>query len=337
MKKIAIVGLGVSGSYLSSRLKDDYYVVGFERVSRDKFDYSICAWSTCKNVMKNFAKKAGLNFEDYILHDGKEMQVELNGKSLWIKLKGLCTYEKHKLIVDMINCHEVHFNSNIRRGKTFNDFELVIDSTSFSRALLPPLKKDMFIPCLEYRVKFREKPFDDFYIKPFQGLSGYLWYFPLGNNEAHVGAGDYHKRHLEELKIFMNKYKGEILRVIGRPIRILPPSKCLPLYIGNVVGVGEAIGTVYPLLGEGIIPSLQCSDILIKNLHNLKNYEREVLKKFQIYDIAFEFIKAKIKNEFSWKKHFTNLLSLYFHMKFNEYRYGMNIRLRDFLKVVSSF
>jgi len=337
VKKIAIVGLGVSGSYLSSRLKDDFYVVGFERVKKDKFDYSICAWGTCKNVMKDFAKKTGLNFEDYILHDGKEMQVDINGKSLWIKLKGLCTYEKHKLIMDMINAHEVHFNANLRRNSNFEDFDLIIDSTSFSRALLPPLKEDLFIPCLEYRVKFKERPFDDFYIKPFSGLSGYFWYFPLGGKEAHVGAGDYYKRHMEELKSFMNKYGGEILRVIGRPIRILPPSRCLPIYSGKIVGVGEAVGSVYPLLGEGIIPSLQCSDILLKNLYDLRKYEKEVLKKFHIYDLVFNFIKAKIKKDFSWRKNFFDLLSLYLHMKSNEDRYGMKIKLRDVFKVVTSF
>jgi len=27
---------------------------------------------------------------------------------------------------------------------------------------------------------------------------------------------------------------------------------CKPFYKGKVVGVGESIGTVYPLLGEGI-------------------------------------------------------------------------------------
>ncbi|MEM4312227.1 MAG: NAD(P)/FAD-dependent oxidoreductase [Nitrososphaerales archaeon] len=338
MKRIAIVGLGVSGSYLSSMLKDNYHVVAFERVKEDKFDYSICAWGTCKNLMKDFAKNTGLNFEDYILHDGKEMQVKLsNNEEIWIKLKGLCTYDKHRLIMDMINAHEVHFDSKINHESNFDDFDLVIDATSMSRALLPRLDYDIFIPCLEYRVKFKEKPFDDFYIKPFDGLSGYLWYFPLDKNEAHVGAGDFYKRHISELKSFMNQNGGEIIRTIGRPIRITPPPKCLPFYNGKVVGVGEAIGTVYPLLGEGIIPSLQCSDLLLRNLYNLKNYEREVLKKFSVYGEVFEFIRAKIKKEFSWRKNFKYLLSMYLHMKFNEKRYGMNIKLRDMIKVIKTF
>jgi len=41
---------------------------------------------------------------------------------------------------------------------------------------------------------------------------------------------------------------------------------CLPFYKGKVVGVGESIGTVYPILGEGIIPSMMCADIFVKNL-----------------------------------------------------------------------
>ena len=41
--KIAVMGMGVAGSYLVSRLKNDHEVVGFERMDEIKHD-SICAW-----------------------------------------------------------------------------------------------------------------------------------------------------------------------------------------------------------------------------------------------------------------------------------------------------
>jgi len=39
-------------------------------------------------------------------------------------------------------------------------------------------------------------------------MSGYLWYFPMGKNLAHIGAGDYNKQHVEETNKFFKKYGG---------------------------------------------------------------------------------------------------------------------------------
>ena len=76
--KIAVVGIGVAGAYLMNRLSDDHdnRVVGFERMPETQHD-AVCAWATCKNVMSGLAKNCGLNFEDYILHSGKHMKVDL--------------------------------------------------------------------------------------------------------------------------------------------------------------------------------------------------------------------------------------------------------------------
>jgi len=48
--KIAVMGMGVAGSYLVSRLKNDHEVVGFERMDEVKHD-SICAWGSIKSTM----------------------------------------------------------------------------------------------------------------------------------------------------------------------------------------------------------------------------------------------------------------------------------------------
>jgi len=76
--KIAVVGIGVAGAYLMNRLSDDHdnQVVGFERMPQDQHD-AVCAWATCENVMAGLAKNCGLNFDDYVLHDGQQMRVDL--------------------------------------------------------------------------------------------------------------------------------------------------------------------------------------------------------------------------------------------------------------------
>ena len=71
--KIAVVGIGVAGAYLMNQLSDlhDVQVTGFERMPEKEHD-AVCAWATCDNVMKDYAKQCGLNLENYILHDGKK-------------------------------------------------------------------------------------------------------------------------------------------------------------------------------------------------------------------------------------------------------------------------
>ncbi len=71
------MGMGVAGSYLMARLKDsEHKVVGYERSLQEKHD-SICAWGTIKSTMNELCSKVGVNFEDYLTHDGKKMHVLL--------------------------------------------------------------------------------------------------------------------------------------------------------------------------------------------------------------------------------------------------------------------
>src|SRR5262245_3251460 len=109
--KIAVAGIGVAGAYLMNRLSDsrDIQVVGFERMPQEQHD-AVCAWATCENVMSGLAKNCGLNFEDYVLHDGGHMRVDLGEKAtIDLRLDGMVSYDKLRLIQDMIKGTEIRF------------------------------------------------------------------------------------------------------------------------------------------------------------------------------------------------------------------------------------
>ncbi len=335
--KIAIVGGGVAGSYTAQLLKNNHEVVIYERQERDKF-FPICAWATSLYELRQLAGKIGLNFDEYVYHVGKRMFVQVRNEIIEIKLKGLCTFDKLRLIKDMHRDVKLFYGSKIISPPS-DGYDLVIDATGFNRVLLPRIKKDYFIPTVEYRVKYREPPFDDFYIRPIDKLSGYLWYFPLGNGIYHVGAGDYYKNHEKYLNDFLQKHRGEILMKIGRPIRITPPHLSTPILDGNIVGVGESIGTVYPILGEGIIPSMQSAEILAKHIErcSLNEYPVDIMNYFEIFYKLFIFIKKKFSGKFRLMHDFGLLLSPIVYMKRREKRFGIEVRLRDWLKIVSSY
>jgi len=300
-----------------------------------------CAWGTSKHELTKIMKPLGIDFQKYILFNGKAMQVDLgNGKSRSIPLKGLVTYDKHQLEVDLTKGKKARFG--VKATPTMlkdENYDMIIDCTGLHRAFLPKIKNDMWVPCVEYKVNYSDgkTPFEDFFIRPFNQLSGYFWYFPLEKGSAYVGAGDFKKEQNEFVDAFNAKNPGQIERKIGRPIRISPPKYCEPFYIGNVVGCGESIGTVFPLLGEGIIPSLQCSQLLCENLDNLPAYRKAVLKKFEYFNYVYDIINLKLQGKFSMMKQLPLMLKVYREMKKMEDRFGMEIRLNDFKTIFNSY
>jgi flavin-dependent dehydrogenase len=333
--KIAVVGAGVAGAYLLNRIPAEHHVEAFE-MRAEKNWYTVCAWGTSQPYMRELVKKAGFNFDDYVLHKGKEMVVDLGDEELRIPLCGLVTYDKHRLTHDMIEGKNIHWGAQVKEANGgFKDFDLVVDATGLHRSLLPKVEGDILIPSLEYQVKSKELPYDDFVIRPYPGITGYWWYFPLGDGMAHVGAGDLRGSYRGELDDFVRKYKCEVVKRIGRPVRVTPPGLMQPFYDGKVVGVGESIGTVYPMLGEGIIPSMQCADLFVENLYDREAYRRAVLEHFAVYSKVFEFIKAKIDGKFSVARMWPTLLAIYWYMRSNETRYGLKVRLSDFYKIAT--
>jgi flavin-dependent dehydrogenase len=340
--KIAIVGLGVAGSYLLDRLSESHDVTGYEMQKEGEFD-AVCAWGTSKNELKRIMKPLGIDFENYILFNGREMSVDLgNGSSRRIPLIGLVTYDKHRLELDLTKGKKARFG--VRASPSLlasEDYDLVVDCTGLYRSFLPKPKEDLWVPCVEYKFDYKaaglKTPFSDFYIKPFEGISGYFWYFPLEEGCAYVGAGDIHKNHNKFLEKFNRENPGRVIKKIGRPIRVSPPKYCEPFYLGKVVGCGESIGTVFPLLGEGIIPSLQCAELLCDNLKDLPTYREAVLKKFEYFNYVYEIIKLKLSRKFSMVRHLPLMLRTYREMKKMEDRFGLEVRMSDFRAIFSAY
>jgi len=273
-----------------------------------------------------------------VIHDGKNMHIEMNNNEKFdIKLHGLCTYDKIKLIKDFVKGCKINYGTAPKLEELEKEFDLIVDCTGFHRVYLPKLEQDFFLPTYEYKVEYKDSvPYDDFLVRPFAKMTGYFWYFPLGGKFAHIGAGDYKKNHVKATDEFLEKYGGTVVKTVGRPIRLATPNLCKPFFKGKVVGVGESIGTVYPLLGEGIIPSMECVDIFVKNLGDNDAYEKEVLDHFKIYGKVFNFVRNKMKNKFSLIKQIAELLSIFRYMKKNEERFGMEIHMRDLMKVAKA-
>ena len=336
--KVAVMGMGVAGSYVMARLRGSgHEAVGYERMERERHD-SICAWGTIRTVLDGLCSQAGVDFSKYVIHDGKKMYVRMpKGGRFDIGLHGLCTYDKIGLIKDFISGSDVRYGASPPLADLESEYDMVVDCTGFHRCYLPKLKEDFFLPTYEYKVEYDGGvPYDDFYIEPFPGMSGYFWYFPLGEKWAHVGAGDYNKNHVRATDEFVKKHGGRIVKTKGRPIRLATPDRCKPYRRGKVVGVGESIGTVYALLGEGIIPSMQCADLFVRNISDLDAYERAVEKHYRVYGRVFNFVRSKIRRDFSLVRSLPDFLAIFRYMRANQDRFGMDVRIADLIRVARS-
>ncbi|HUK79093.1 MAG TPA: NAD(P)/FAD-dependent oxidoreductase, partial [Nitrososphaerales archaeon] len=210
--KLAVVGAGVAGAYMMNRLPAGVEAEAFE-MRTEKNWYTVCAWGTSQPFIRDMVKQAGFSFDDYVLHKGKKMRVDLGDDELNINLTGLVTYDKHRLTEDMLKGKKVHWGAQVKEANgSLAGFDTVVDATGLHRSLLPKIKDDLLVPSLEYQVKSKDLPYDDFVIRPYPGLSGYWWFFPLGDGMAHVGAGDLQGRYRYELDDFVKKYHCEVLR-----------------------------------------------------------------------------------------------------------------------------
>jgi flavin-dependent dehydrogenase len=176
-------------------------------------------------------------------------------------------------------------------------YDLVVDATGVVRALLPPCSSDLVLPTLQHRVI--AEPLGDerlaagVWADDVSGL-GYVWVFPLGGDEYHVGVGGIGHASLKELLDRFYRREAErfaFTRICAcrGDVRLASPRYSLPFHAGHpcadgsrrlVVGAGEAIGTVSPFTAEGIIFSLDCAALLAARLSNPEGYTRAVLAEF---------------------------------------------------------
>jgi flavin-dependent dehydrogenase len=288
---IAIAGAGITGGYLAKLLEQR----GISTDLYDGMNYATrcgcrsCGWGVPQNIETCLAD-VGLNVNDYLL----EPMPLMNFDNLVAKTP-LCTLDKPRLIRDFTK------GTRLKRQnlgwEEADEYDVVVDATGITRAFLPPCRSDLTLPTLQHRVIVEscgsERLEVGVYGNRIPGL-GYLWIFPLGNNQYHIGIGGIG---LTRLDILLEQfYKDVSGRFSFIPlcscdgfVRVASPSCSTPFYLKKtrnngtpqvVVGVGESIGTVAPFTGEGIVHSLECARIFAGSWPDLKKYTKSVLSRF---------------------------------------------------------
>lgn len=275
---VAIAGAGMVGSYLHRILENsgvpaDLFTTNGLNTS---CGISPCAWGTSRPFF-DLVRSSGLDPYDYVMRQANKIVfqgVELRGN--------LLTFNKPKLIKDLQN------GTHIIDGPVMpNGYERVIDATGVARAYLPPVRDDLTVPCVQYRVSGADLDPSAVYIK--YGNIGYSWSFPLSETEFHIGGGSVAVDPDEMLRMsgLLDRGGKALCGCRGR-VRISTPQNSAPFVSVNaelgceVWGVGEAIGVVAPIAGEGVTHGMRSARILERCWDDPRAYE------------------AAIKDEYSW-------------------------------------
>ncbi|MHB8359221.1 MAG: NAD(P)/FAD-dependent oxidoreductase [Thermoplasmataceae archaeon] len=288
IERIAIGGLGMSGSYLMRRLADSGFdVTGFDPKVPDY--YIPCGYATNINKLRYYMRKIGIDADEYILSSASKITFSGHDfRPVEFESRGMCTFDKNRLERDMIA------GLNTKMERISGEYDLIVDATGVSRSYLGEPESDLLMPAREYLTDASDHP--DFHFHFFQGGKGYYWEFPLGDH-FHVGAGAINLDVLDA-----NLKQVPHLLITGRKIRLKPLLD--QVYTRNIVGIGEAIGTVSPITGEGIIPSLRSAEILFQCMKKgedreeiVNTYSHEIMKGFRHYNDLYNLLIKVQKGE----------------------------------------
>lgn len=289
--RIAIAGAGVAGAYLGSLLRrrgldPEVYDPG---ACGSPCGCRPCAWGVPARIGPHLTE-AGLDPEDYLLEPMATMR--LDGLEARTPYR---TIDKPRLLRDLSRDAAVVPRPLEPDGA--EEYDLVVDATGVARSHLPPCSSDLVLPTLQHRVI--AEPLGDERLTAgvwgddVPGL-GYVWAFPLGGDEYHVGVGGIGHASLDELLDRFYRREAErfaFTRVCAcrGDVRLASPRYSLPFHVAHpradgsrrlVVGAGEAIGTVSPFTAEGIVFSLDCAALLAARLSDPEGYTRAVLAEF---------------------------------------------------------
>jgi len=275
---VAIAGAGMVGSYLHRILENSGIPADLYSTNGLNTNCGInpCAWGTSRPFF-DLVRSSGLDPYDYVLIQANKILfqgVELQGN--------LLTFNKPKLIKDLQNGTNI-IDGPVKPGI----YERVIDATGNARAYLPPVMADLTVPCVQYRVSGAQLDPSAVYIN--YGNIGYSWSFPLSETEFHIGGGSIAMDPVEMVrKSGLLDRGGRTLCGCKGRVRISTPQASAPFVSVNpelgceVWGVGEAIGIVAPIAGEGVVHGMRSARILESCWEDSHSYT------------------ASIRDEYSW-------------------------------------
>lgn len=286
-RRVAIAGAGITGAYLARLLKRR----GIEARLYDPGVQTACGLTPCawgaSGDFDGLVKSAGLDPRRYILRLAPDLRMD------GVRIQtGLRMVDKPRVLRELLHGTKVS-----RAPLDLSEVDLLVDATGSARAYLPPVGRDLKLSCGQFRVrdtKIRED-------RVGLGGVGYAWCFRLGDRDYHVGCGSLAfepRDRLEALGWIEPEVQESVCSCAGE-IRLTGPRDSLPFTAHKgrteIWGIGEAIGCVSPLAGDGIVPGLKSVWLLLEHWGDPEGYTRAVLEEFSWMQAEREILDRLIR------------------------------------------
>jgi flavin-dependent dehydrogenase len=257
MRELIVTGAGVAGSYLHALLSERYPELKLQIYDGAKKRGCQCAFGCFYSLLREKLAEVHLNVEDYILC--KNRGLILNG--VYFDLMNQISIDKPRLIRDL--CPQV-ISKNVDVASLVKGSGWAVNATG------TPLTGYHVIPTVQYRARLSglEPAVNYIHIDP--KYVGYGWAFSLDEEGRwfHLGAGCVNADPEILIRALIKRYDIDVkLKTCScsRPVRIVNPENFIPA-TGKVISIGEAGGYVFPVTAEGIIPSMDSAENLVKCL-----------------------------------------------------------------------
>jgi flavin-dependent dehydrogenase len=320
---VAIIGAGITGAYLYRLLhRKGQRACVYSKQPGTLCGIDPCGWGTSPEFTE-LVSASGLNPSLYVLSSSD--YVMMHG----FRIKAsLMTIDKPRLIRDLLQGAEVSYSQPMQ-----GMYDRIIDATGAVRRFLPPVEDDVLVNCVQFRIKTDEFRSNEISL----GRIGYAWCFPLAENTYHIGCGSLLFEPLtilRELGWMRSVPQGDIVCSCGGAIRLTGPEHSQPFisaFDGHEVwGVGESIGCVAPLVGDGIVSGMKSAKILVEHWNDPFQYAKAIKKEFRWMGRERKAID-RLRNNKSLR------LRDAWELRKNSGRMGIGVRLKDAATLLKHF
>lgn len=283
--KIAIIGAGICGLYLSWKLSEKgHEVTVFEK--KDKIGNKICSGLFSQRIL------------DFIPESQKLIQNQINfiflhfpKKTIKVKFSKkffvMSHLELDKLVADLAQKAGAKIILNQNISQLPQGYDKIIGCDGFNSFV----RKILELPEPSFRLGiqgFIEKQCFVDYVDAWPSKNGFIWEIPRGTQieygiiEKPENAKKIFDDFLKINNIFLNEVKSKIV-----PQDFIIPSN------PSITLCGDAVGLTKPWSGGGVIWGLTAAEILLKTFPDFLKYKR-MMKRFFIPKIIFSKTAVKL-------------------------------------------
>jgi flavin-dependent dehydrogenase len=270
--RLALIGAGIAGAYLYRLLHSKGYPIDlFDKGADTACGISPCAWGTSRGFSDLLAA-VGLDASAYVLARPEHLLID--GLRIGADL---ITFDKGRLIRDLLQ------GAAAKRSEPRGPYDRIIDATGAARAVLPAISDDIALNCIQVLVEADTTLENRIRL----GSIGYAWCFPLSGNRYHIGCGTLTSdpgKILRDLGWVDNVPGNRVLCNCCASIRLTGPQYSQPFVVAcsncEVWGVGESIGCVAPLAGDGVVTGMKSAQILVDHWDDPTGYTKAILEEF---------------------------------------------------------